>query len=74
MAKDDDHAELLELKKWVAKKQVEDGVNYKIRVICISTTATFLSVCGWMGKLIYENSKAVEAGIRAFWEATKGNH
>lgn len=69
-----DQQEFEELKKWVNAKKIEDGINAKIRIICISSTMTFLSFCTWLGNIIYDKSYAIEAAVKAFWAASKGGN
>jgi hypothetical protein len=74
LAKDDDHDEIQELKRWKAKKEITDGVNARVRAICITGTTAVLGWCFWVGGKIYDNFSAVEAGIRAYFAAMGNRH
>jgi hypothetical protein len=54
-------------------RAVDDGIHKIIRTVCITATGSFLSLCYWFGDVIYQNSSAVEAAVRAFWIARKGS-
>lgn len=68
--KDEDR--LAELEQWVEQKRIEDTVNARLRVICMSLTSSTMFGLMWLGQWAYEKSAALEAAIRAFWLANKG--
>ncbi len=54
------------------EKRIEDGIEKKIRAICITATGSFLSLCYWLGTVVYNQSYAIQAALKAFWIAKNG--
>lgn len=51
---------------------IADGINKRVRAVCMTATSALLGAFYWMGDVAYTKYPAIKAGIIAFLAADKG--
>jgi Cu/Ag efflux pump CusA len=54
------------------EKAIQEGIQRRVRTICITATSALLTAMFATGKFIYNEFNAVSAGVLAFYHAMGG--